>query len=103
MPTCQAEQAEGLVEVLHIQLLYHTIRIHAPLDYQLIAYFKADQPLPQRGEDTPPWGYTTVEAALVQYAALPANFDCLSGLIVEHPLIHIHGHRALLKQRIHHL
>jgi hypothetical protein len=85
---------------LHIQLLHHTIRTRAPLDYELIAYFVADQPLPLRGTETPPWEYTTVEAALIQAAALPANFDCFSGLTVEHPLIHIHGHCALLHQRI---
>ncbi|RIK39323.1 MAG: hypothetical protein DCC55_18370 [Chloroflexi bacterium] len=85
---------------LHIQLLHHTIRTRAPLEYELIAYFVANQPLPLRGAETPPWEYTTVEAALVQAAALPANFDCFSGLIVEHPLIHIHGHCALLRQRI---
>jgi hypothetical protein len=88
---------------LHIHLLYHTIRTRGLMEYELIAYFVADQPLPLRGAETPPWEYTTVEAALVQAAALPANFDCFSGLIVEHPLIHIHGHCALLQQRIHRL
>jgi hypothetical protein len=88
---------------LHIHLLHHAIRTRAPLEYELIAYFVADQPLPLRGQDTPPWEYTTVEAALVQAAALPPNFDPFSGLIVEHPLIHIHGHCALLRQRIHRL
>jgi hypothetical protein len=85
---------------LHIHLLHHAIRTRAPLEYELIAFFVADQPLPRRGAETPPWEYTTVEAALIQAAALPPNFDCFSGLIVDHPLIHIHGRRALLHQRI---
>jgi hypothetical protein len=85
---------------LHIQLLHHAIRGRGLMEYELTAYFVADQPLPRPGAETPPWEYTTVEAALVQAAALPTNFDCFNGLTVEHPLIHIHGHCALLRQRI---
>jgi hypothetical protein len=86
---------------LHIQLLHHSIRTHAPLEYEIIAYFEADQPLPLPGTETPPWDYTTVEATLVQAAALPVNFDSFRGLTIEHPIIRIRGHRALVKQQIH--
>jgi hypothetical protein len=86
---------------LQLQLLHHSIHTRAPLDYEIVAHFEADQPLPLRGEDTPPWDYSTIEAALVQAAALPTNFDCFSGLTVEHPTIHIRGRHALVKQQIH--
>ncbi|RIK36107.1 MAG: hypothetical protein DCC55_28350 [Chloroflexi bacterium] len=86
---------------LQLHLLHHSIRTRAPLNYEIVAYFKADQPLPRQDEDIPPWEYSTVEATLVQAAALPVNFDCFSGLTIEHPTIHIHGRRALVKQQIH--
>jgi hypothetical protein len=54
---------------LHLQLLYHAIRPCAPLTYELVAYFQADQPLPQPGSDTPPWPDLT--ATLLEVAALP--------------------------------
>jgi hypothetical protein len=53
---------------ISLQLQVHTIRRRGPLDYELLAYFIADQP----------WAYTDLEAALITYAALPVNHDSLA-------------------------
>ena len=83
-----------------LHLLHHSIRTHAHMDYELIAYFVADQPLPQPGHATPPWDYTDIEQALTHYAALPITTTLVRGITVHPPTVHIRGHRALLKQRI---
>ncbi len=86
--------------IIHLTLHHHTIRRRGLLDYELVAYFTSDQPLPKPNDATPPWAYTDLEAALVHYAALPVNFDSLAGLLIEHPRIRIQGRRALLRQRL---
>jgi hypothetical protein len=85
---------------ISLQLQVHTIRRRGPLDYELLAYFTADQPLPQPTDNTPPWAYTDLEAALINYAALPVNHDSLAGLLIAHPRVRIQGRRALLRQRM---
>ena len=83
-----------------LHLLHHSIRTHAPMEYELTAYFVADQPLPQPGHATPPWDYTDIEAALIDYAALPITPNRVRGITVHPPPLHTRGRRALLKQRI---
>lgn len=38
-----------------LALLHHSVRTHAPMDYEIIAYFEADQPLPTPGADQSLW------------------------------------------------
>jgi hypothetical protein len=88
------------MSTLHLRLHCHTIRIHASMDYELIAYFVADQTLSQRNAEAHPWSYLDIVATLIQYAALPVSPTLVCGLIVHPPTVRIVGRRALLRQRI---
>jgi hypothetical protein len=85
---------------LHLHLLYHAIRPCAPLTYELVAYFQADQSLPHPSCDTPPWRYPDLAATLIEVAALPTYGGSAISLTVERPQLRISGRRALLRQRI---
>jgi hypothetical protein len=85
---------------LHLNLIYHGIRPCAPLTYELVAYFRADQPLPQPTGDTPPCSYADLAATLIDVAALPTHCGSAISLTVERPQLRISGRRALLRQRI---
>lgn len=84
---------------LSLTLRHHRVRTHAPLNYEVIAYFEADQKLPTRDVDLPPWEYSDLEATLVTAAMLPVHHS-LFGLTVHLPIIRICGRRALVKQHI---
>jgi hypothetical protein len=77
---------------LHLHLLYHAIRSCGPLEYELVAYFRADQPLPGSCSD--------LAATLIEVAALPAHDGTAIGLTVKRPRLRIQGCRALLRQHI---
>jgi hypothetical protein len=85
---------------LQLQLLYHAIRRCAPLEYELVAYFQADHPLPRREIETPPGPYPDLAATLIEVAALPTHGSSAIGLTVEQPRVRIYGRRVLLRQRI---
>lgn len=84
---------------LSLTLRHHRVRTHASMDYEVIAYFEADQKLPTRDTDIPPWEYSDLAATLVTAAMLPVH-RTLYGLTVHPPVIRIRGRRALVKQRI---
>lgn len=85
---------------LHLHLLYHAIRPCAPLAYEVIAYFRAEQLLPPPGQETVTGQFATLTAALIEVAALPSYAGSAIGLTIERPRLRIYGRRALLKQRI---
>ena len=84
---------------LSLTLRHHRVRTYAPMEYEVIAYFEADQPLPTCDVDLPPWEYSDLAETLVTAAMLPVHRS-LYGLTVHLPVIRIRGRRALIKQRI---